>query len=122
MKLVNKPDLKVNVVVEDLGGSTDVSPTEVVYLTIYREGEMFSVDATFKIATVFGLKSAKRVEGGIYQIVVTEYDPENEHPIHDVVYRIDAQKAVIDSGKVFCSDFDCPEAENFQSSVTVSRK
>ncbi len=65
VNLVSKPNIQVNIAVQDLGGSTDVSPTQKVFLTLYSKGEMFSTDAAFELADVISFESARRVEGGI---------------------------------------------------------
>jgi len=47
--------------VQDLGGRTDVSPTKQLFLSMYRKGEMYNVDATFDLGAYFDLVSAARV-------------------------------------------------------------
>jgi hypothetical protein len=113
-------NLLVNVVVVDTGGSTDMSPTKKVYLTMYSKGEMFSTDATFEIADIFEFKSAKRVEAGVYEIVVTV--PSDVSGLEEVTYIVDGKKASVDIQAVQCDDFDCDASTNFSSSVYVSTK
>jgi hypothetical protein len=116
--LVNKPMLQVNVAVQDLGGSTDVSPTQKVFLTLYSKGEMFSTDATFEIADVLEVISAARVTGGVYEVTVREYNETFE----TVTYRIDAREAVNAIQAVDCGDnFDCDASTNFRSKVIVTK-
>jgi hypothetical protein len=120
VSLVNKPEMQVNIAVQDLGGSTDVSPSQKVFLTIYRKGEMFSTDAAFELKYVLSFNSAKRIKGGVYEINVTEY---LEEGIVNVTYVIDAQKAIIDLKNVDCGgDFDCDASTNFKSSINITRK
>ncbi len=117
--LVQKPGLQVSVAVEDLGGSTDLSPTMNVYLTLYAKGEMFTTHATFKIASVLSVQSAKRVSGGIYQVVALTYD-EDAEGIQEKTFTIDAIKAVNAIQAVQCEDFDCEASSNFVSEVEVT--
>ena len=119
VELVNKPGLQVSVAVKDLGGSTDVSPTQEAYLTVYSKGEMFNVEATFLIAAALEVKSAKRVSGGIYEVVATVY----EETIQDVTFVVDARKVVTDIQAVDCGpEFDCAASANFKGTVEVTRK
>lgn len=117
--LVERSGLQVSVVVQDLGGSTDVSPTQTVYLTLYAKGEMFDTDATFKIADVLSLVSAKRVSGGIYEIKAMTYD----NDMAETTYTIDATKAVIAIRTVDCGeDFDCEASSKFATTVEVKTR
>lgn len=120
VNLVNKNHIMVNVAVEDLGGSTDVSPTQKVFLTLYSKGEMFSTDASFEIGRVWSFKSAKRVSGGIYEIKVEGFD--ENYSLVDITYVVDARKALTDLKNVSCDDFDCDASQQFQSSVIVTKK
>lgn len=119
-KLVQTNDIRVNVTVEDLGGSTDVSPTQQVYLTLYAKGEMFSTDAVFKIAPAFDFVGAKRVSGGVYEITVVDYLA--DQGMKNVTYVVDARRAIVEIKNVRCEDFDCDASNNFASSVSVTRK
>ncbi len=117
--LVQKNGLQVSVVVQDLGGSTDVSPTQTVYLTLYAKGEMFSTDATFKIANVLSLISAKRVSGGVYEIKAMTYETD----MAETTYTIDATKAVTEIKAVDCDgDFDCEASQKFTTTVQVKTR
>lgn len=121
INLVTTNEIQVNVAVLDNGGSTDMSPTQTVFLTLYAKGEMFSTDAAFEIANVFGLKSAKRIKGGIYEITVLGW--EDEKGLVDVTYAVDARKAIVEMKNVSCGDdFDCDASENFSSTISVVRK
>lgn len=117
--LVQKPGIQVSVTVQDLGGSTDVSPTMTVYLTLYSKGEMFSTEAAFKIADVLSLKSAKRISGGIYQVVALTYDG-GSNGLQETTYTIDAIKAVNAIEGVNCGgDFNCDASSKFASEIDV---
>lgn len=121
INLVTTPEIQVNVAVQDLGGSTDMSPTETVFLTLYAKGEMFSTDAAFEIGTFFGLKGAKRIQGGIYEVTVQDY-VEREGLV-DVTYVVDARKAILAMKNVSCDgEFDCDASEKFSSTISVVRK
>ncbi len=116
VNLVEKDTIKVNVAVEDLGGSTDVSPTQNVYLTMYVKGEMFSTDASFNLGSVMSFTSAKRVGAGKYEVVVVNADLKTEK------ISINAADATVAIKNVKCDDFDCDASSNFATSIQVSRK
>jgi hypothetical protein len=121
-RLVDKPGIQVNIAVQDLGGSTDVSPTQSVYFTLYSKGEMFSTDAAFKIADVLSLKSARRISGGVYEVVAFTYDSDahGDYAMRDRVFTIDARKAITEIKAVNCGgDFDCAASTNFKSTIEV---
>lgn len=117
-------DVKVQVVVQDLGGSTDVSPTQTVYFTLYTKGEMFSTNAAFEIANVLTFKSAKRVKKGVYEVTLVDIDEEGRFDFEKgSTYRIDARKAISAMEAVDCGgDFDCGDSENFAAEISVTRK
>lgn len=118
--LVDKADMKVNVVVEDLGGSTDVSPTQNVFFTLYSKGEMFSTDATFNLGPIYKLISAKRLEGGVY--VVKVIIPTSEGMMKGATLKVNAVKAINAMRNLRCDDFDCDASVNFSSEITVTTK
>ena len=119
--LVRKPDIQVTVTVVDLGGSTDVSPTQEVFFSIYSKGEMFSTDAVFPLGSVFSVSSATRIDGGIYEIEILGADPVTSAPTKQTL-RVDAQGAIVRLKAVDCGgEFDCPASENFQDKITLSR-
>jgi hypothetical protein len=106
-----------SITVVDMGGTTDVSPTQRAFFTLYLKGEMFSTDASFELPLVFHVKSAKKISGGVYQVVATMPD-ENAMP-KTYTLTIDAVKAIRAIQAVRCDDFDCPASENFESSIDV---
>lgn len=112
----NGQNLVVNVVVQAYGGSTDVSPTQAVYLTMFAKGEMSDTDATFKLADVWKFKSAKRVSAGIYEVAATVITDEGN--FEDVTFVIDGKKA---SSEVQKCGFDC-DSTKFSTSVEVTVK
>lgn len=117
--LEQSDDVRVALAVQDFGGSTDVSPTQQVFLTLYAKGEMFSTDATFAIAPVLSLKSAKTVSPGVYEVVGEVYD----ESIHDVTYTIDANQALKDIKALDCGgEFDCAASTNFKTKIDVTSK
>ncbi len=119
--LVNKADIKVNLVVVDNGGSTDVSPTQELFFNIYSKGEMFSTDASFNLGAIYSFKKATRVAGGVYEVVIEGSNDETSMPETQTLV-IDAQKAIIALKNVQCEDFDCEASTNFESSIEVNRK
>lgn len=121
VRLTDKSDIQVSVAVVDLGGSTDVSPTQAVYLTIYKKGEMFSTDASFHLGDVIAFAGAKRVSGGIYEVKLAGWN--GEEGFEEKTYVIDARKAIVELKNVQCGDeFDCDASENFSSKISMIRK
>ncbi len=118
--LVDKVDMKVNVVVEDLGGSTDVSPTQNAFFTLYSKGEMFSTDATFNLGPIYKLISAKRLEGGVY--VIKAIIPTSEGMMQGATLKVNAVKAINALRSLRCMEPDCEASENFSSEITVTTK
>lgn len=121
IKLVEKPGLQANIVVQDLGGSTDVSPTQILYFTLYAKGEMFSTDATFKLGHIYDLHSAKRLSGGIYEVKYSGPNAETTMPENKTMI-IDAQEAIMDLKEVDCEDFDCDASNEFKATIKVQEK
>lgn len=116
VQLVDKPEIKVNLVIQDLGGTTDVSATQRALFTLYSKGEMFSTDATFDLGPIFSLKKAVRVSGGQYEVTVERDLGRLE------VLRIDAVKAINAIKSVSCEDFDCEASEKFSTTIDISSK
>lgn len=121
VKVYVRPDLQINILVKDIGGSTDVSPTQELFFTLYSKGEMFSTDATFKLGAIYDFKSAKKISNGVFEIFIGGVDFETTMPKNKLLI-IDAQKAIDDILKVHCSDFDCPASKGFKTSITVTEK
>ncbi len=114
IKLVDKYDIKVNVLVEDHGGSTDMSPTQTAYFTLYAKGEMFSTDATFNLGRVFSVEEAKRISSGVYQIKITNAE------YKQVVLTVDAAAAIVAIKNLDCGgDSDCEASKNFKATINV---
>jgi hypothetical protein len=114
INLVDKTDIKVNIAVQDLGGSTDVSPTQKVFLTLYSKGEMFSTDAAFDLGSVISVIGAKRVGAGVYNLAIVNADMNKQ------TLTIDASEAIVAIKKVNCGDeFDCDASTNFSASIKV---
>ena len=59
VKLIDKDVIKVNLTVNDLGGSTDVSSSQNIYFSIYLKGEMLSTVASFNLGQIYSLKNVK---------------------------------------------------------------
>lgn len=111
-------DVQANIAVEDTGGSTDVSPTQVIYLTLYLKGEMFSTDATFKLADIYALKNVTNLSDGVYELTIV-----NAPRLEEITYTVDARRALSEISKVSCGDeFDCDASESFQTKITMVRK
>lgn len=121
VKMVSRPDIQVNVTVRDLGGSTDVSPTQELFFTLYSKGEMFSSDASFNLGAIYDFKSARKLSNGIYEIFIGGIDYETSMPKNKLLI-IDAKKAITDILNVKCADFDCPASDEFETTILVTEK
>jgi hypothetical protein len=116
--------LAVNAIVVDHGGSTDMSPTQTVFLTIYQKGEMYSTDLAFKIADVMVFSGATRIRGGVYVLKTNEFE-DKTGKMRNVSYRIDAQKALAEIQAFRCppeDDMDCAASARFASTIDVVRQ
>jgi len=122
VNLVEKEDMQINVAVVDLGGSTDVSPTQQVFLTLYSKGEMFSTDASFDLGPIYSFKSAKRIAAGVFEISVNAPKGGGGDMAVNTTYIVDAKQATVDMRAVRCEDFDCEASDNFKASITVKKK
>jgi hypothetical protein len=121
VKLVNKEDIKVNVTVTDLGGSTDLSPTQKLFFNIYQKGEMFSTDASYNLGAIYSFKKATRVSAGVYEIAVVGANAETNMP-EDQTLIVNAEKAIVNLKNVRCEGFDCEASTNFKASISVNQK
>lgn len=124
INMVDRDGLTINIAIQDLGGSTDVSPTQKLFLTLYLKGELFNVDAAFELGDYFRFLSAKRTAPGLYEIraITTESHPKfGALPL--AILQVDARQATVDIRAVRCSDDDedCPAADRFQSAITVTK-
>lgn len=103
IRLVEKNDQsgtekKVQVVVQDLGMPTDVSPRFIVYLGYSSLQEMGNVKVNFKInENAIQFLGARRIAAGIYQIKVLEY---RESGMFDVTQEVDARQMFVDEKKL----------------------
>lgn len=119
VKLESSDGVLASVVVEDTGGTTDVSPTQNVYLTLYAKGEMYDVDAAFLLANVLQFNSARLLSPGKYEVVAQVY----EQNIVQKTFIIDASTALLNMKAVDCAgDFDCDAATKFKAEVEVSSR
>ncbi len=70
-------DLRVSLLVLDLGPATDVSPRQALHLAMHNEiGEFGTAWSLTPIAHVWTFRAARRLEAGIYEIdaVVLDYE------------------------------------------------
>lgn len=106
IRLVEKTDERgtektVQIVVQDLGMSTDVSPRYMVYLGYSSFQEMGNVKVNFKInENALQFLGARRIAAGIYQIKVVEY---RETGFFDVTQEVDARQIFADEKKLRAS-------------------
>jgi hypothetical protein len=121
IKLVTEPNIQINVIVKDLGGSTDASPTQELFLTIYSKGDVFSTDATFDLGKIYDFKSARKIYQNIYEISVVRIDDETS--LHQKkLLTINGEKAINDILKVKCTSLNCPDSDEFESTIIVNEK
>jgi hypothetical protein len=121
VKLVNKADIQINVTVTDLGGSTDLSPTQKLFFNIYQKGEIFSTDASYDLGAIYSFKKAVRVSAGVYEIDVLGVNAETTMPEYQTLI-VNAEKAIVRLKSVRCEDFDCEASTNFKASISVNQK
>ncbi len=121
VKLIEKPDIQINVTVRDLGGATEVSPTQELFFTLYRKGEKFSADATFNLGPIYDFKSATKLPNGNYEIFVGGVDFETSMPKNKLLI-INAQKAINEILKVKCEKYTCPESVQFKSIISINEQ
>lgn len=93
-------DLQVKVIVDNLGLSTDISPTKHIILALYSDNEMFKIAGSYAIGFAYKIDSIKRVDGGIYEITgqLNEYG-------ETMTIQINAVDAVNEMKTTSCSDF-----------------
>ena len=72
--------LRVSLVVTDNGGSTDVSPFSELYLTTFNESEERDAQSIHLISHINQLISYKRLNPGIYEVVVRLLDYDSACP------------------------------------------
>ena len=95
----------VQIIAEQLGGSTDVSNTHRIILAISQIGEMTEKEVSFEIGKSMGLTSAKRLSGGIYELMYQDADMENTWFDMNVTQNIDARDAVLLVKNSPCAEF-----------------
>lgn len=61
-------DVVARVVVENLGGSTDVSPTLRVYFVLYHQAEMCDAEGAYDLGPAFRFISARRVSASVVRV------------------------------------------------------
>lgn len=119
--LLRESDLEAKVVVIDLGGSTDLSPTKKIYFTLYNKGEMFSTDAAFDLGNYMDLISAEKLNNHSFKVKVENLDI-NALGIQKEEYIIDASEAAKSILNIDCGDeFDCKESVNFEATIDFKK-
>lgn len=118
--LVDKPHIRVNLLVQDLGGSTDVYPSKRAFFTIYARGEMFSTDASFELGDFLQIQSVSRVSGGIYELNILDFNANGQ--ITNKTLIINAVNAIVKMNNVTCDDFDCDASTNFSADIQLTEK
>lgn len=102
---------KLQILVTDLGMSTDVSPRYAIYLGYQSAAEMGNMAANFKLSDQFlTVDSAKRISGGIYEVTGTKLNfSDNGEFMQKVTLKIDATQMFIDENAVRkqCGDGFC---------------
>lgn len=112
VRLVDKPDpgsshKKLSIISSDNGLSTDMSPRYTIYLGYQSAAEMGNINANFELSKAYSLESAKRIAGGVYEVVTTEY--RDEQGFVKVTQRVDATKMFSDekAAREACGDDFC---------------
>ena len=120
--LVDEPGkVRVAFSVVDYGGSTDVSPSQKVFFTLYQKGEMFNVDAAFELGAIWSFKSAKRAGAGKYEASVELVTEQGQ--IKPATFTVDAGAALLAIKNLKCKEeTDCPEADKFATKIDLSIK
>ena len=95
----------VQIIAEQLGGTTDVSNTHRIILAISQIGEMTEKEVSFEIGKSMGLTSARRLSGGIYELKYQDADLENTWFDMLVTKNIDARDAVMLVKNAPCAEF-----------------
>ncbi len=103
--LRDRPGLRVQVVVQDMGGSTDMSPTLNAYLAIYAKGEICSMDAMFNLGSLYSFQSVRRKEGGVYELLA-DMPVDSQDLMQKTLLEIDARKAVMDVERAPCAEHE----------------
>jgi len=124
VRLVDKNDpgtshKKLQIVLQDLGMSTDVSPRYLVYLGYAGLAEMGNLTANFLISDqAYEFISATRKSAGLYEVKTLEY--RGEHGMFEVTYTINAAKLFTDEKELRkkCEIDFCDV--NFKTSVEVT--
>lgn len=95
-KTENGVTKKVQILVQDNGLSTDVSPRYKIHLGYSSSAEMGNITANFQISELtWEFVSAKRLAAGIYEVKATEL-AEHDEGFFDVTYLIDATRMFSD--------------------------
>lgn len=126
-RLVDKPkpgssQKKLQILVTDLGLSTDVSPRYAVYLGYQSNAEMGNIAADFKISDRFlVVSSAKRISGGIYEVTGEQLSRDYGFR-QKVTIRIDATKMFADEMALRqnCGDYFCDK--NLETTIEATEK
>ena len=116
-------DLRVSFVVMDSGGSTDLSPRARLYLTVFNESEMKDAKSAHMIASINSLVSSKRIEAGVYEAIVTQYDYSGECggalPESMLKITVDARQLTADVRKFKgAGEFD---VSTVQTPITITK-
>ena len=125
VNLVDKPHIQVNIVIESLRGSTDLSPSLNAYFTLYSRNEIFTTEAVFPLGSYYEFISAERISGGIYQVTLMNL-VDMASSMKKITYKIDARKAIVEMKKINCVmegggiDFQCDESTHFKSKIKYS--
>ncbi|WP_394201256.1 hypothetical protein [Marinagarivorans algicola] len=120
MELGTAEEVKINMVVVDLGPSTDLSPTKKVYFTLYNKGEMFSTDAAFDIGNYMAVISAVKKDDYRFALEVTNVRKDGLGIIKEQ-YIINANTAIKAIQNVRCEQFDCEKSANFKGSIILQK-
>lgn len=97
------------------GGSTDVSPTEQMYLTFYQAGEMANLSTSFLLGPGWGVTGVKKLGTGIFEITFRVLDEKGDHSESLI---INGNGVSADAAKARPSEF---EDLYFESTITLTK-
>lgn len=123
-KTENGVTKKVQILVQDNGLSTDVSPRYKIHLGYSSSAEMGNITANFQISDLtWEFVSAKRISAGIYEVKAIEI-AEEDFGFDDVTYLIDATKMFSDEKAALkkCGGDFCDQSLATSIKVTKTAK
>jgi hypothetical protein len=119
--LADENGINVSMVIVDTGGTTDLTPTKDIFFTLYKRGEMFSTDASFRLGAFFSLQFAEKVQKGIYKFKAKSLN--KDYREEEAVYIIDATNALKEIRSVTCGEEEsgCAASKHFRTRIVFKK-